>query len=89
MTSQMIAQMRAQVEARTECDNWFVSANESLTWMRDNQSLAASTYDWQITLKRFGQSIRGAENDQTCGPKGMGGMARKMAANRRFIVDVS
>lgn len=89
MTSQMIAQMRAQVEARTECDNWFVSANESIDWMKLNQSLAAATYDWQVTLKRFGQTVQGSENDQTCGPKGMGGMTRKMAAHRRFLVDVS
>lgn len=87
-TTQMIAQMRAQVEARSECDNWFTSANESLQWMRNNQSLASASYDWRVTLKRYGEVIPGSENDQMCGPKGSGGMARKVAANRRFLLDV-
>ncbi|KAM7541962.1 hypothetical protein Aperf_G00000017227 [Anoplocephala perfoliata] len=87
-TRQMVARMRAQVEARTECDNWFVSANESLQWMRDNQLLAANTYDWRVVMKRYGERVPGSENDQTCGPKGSGGMARKMAAHRRFLVDI-
>ncbi|KAH9280373.1 Spectrin beta chain, non-erythrocytic 1 [Echinococcus granulosus] len=88
MISQMIAKMREQVETRTECDNWFVSANESLKWMKENQSLAAITYDWRVVLKRFGENVPGSENDQTCGPKGSNGMARKMAAHRRFNVDI-
>lgn len=88
-TRHMVAKMRAQVEARTEFDNWFVSANESLQWMRDNQLLAANTYDWRVTMKRYGEKVPGSENDQTCGPKGSGGMARKIAAHRRFLLDVS
>ncbi|VDK20324.1 unnamed protein product, partial [Taenia asiatica] len=87
-TSQMIAEMRKQVETRAECDNWFISANESLKWMRENQSLAAATYDWRVTLKRFGETVPGSENDKACGPKGSSGMARKVAGNRRFVVDI-
>ncbi|KAL5107304.1 Spectrin beta chain [Taenia crassiceps] len=87
-TSQMIAKMREQVEIRTECDNWFNSAHESLKWMKENQSLAAATYDWRVTLKRFKENVPSSEKDQTCGPKGSSGMARKMAANRRFVVDI-
>ncbi|VDM16022.1 unnamed protein product [Hydatigera taeniaeformis] len=88
MTSQMIAKMREQVQTRTECDNWFISANESLKWIKENQLLAAATYDWRVTLKRFGESVPGSENDQVCGPKGSGGMARKVAGHRRFVVDI-
>lgn len=88
-TSQMIAKMREQVKTRTECDNWFISANESLNWMKESQSLAAATYDWRVTLKRFGDYVPGSENDETCGSKGSSGMARKMAGHRRFVVDVS
>ncbi|KAL5964605.1 Spectrin alpha chain [Taenia solium] len=87
-TSQMIAEMRKQVETRTECDNWFISANESLKWMKENQSLAAATYDWRVTLKRFGETVPGSENDKACGPKGSSGMARKVAGHRRFVVDI-
>uniref|UniRef100_A0A5K3EEV8 PH domain-containing protein n=1 Tax=Mesocestoides corti TaxID=53468 RepID=A0A5K3EEV8_MESCO len=87
-TGQFITQMRAQIAARAECDNWFVSANESLQWLRDSRELAAATYDWRVTLKRFGENIAGSEKDQTCGPKGTGGMTRKIAAHRRFLVDV-
>lgn len=86
---QQVVQMRAQIEALAELDNWFVSANESLQWMRENQVLASNTYDWRVTMKRYGERVPGSENDQISGPKGSGGFVRKMAAHRRFLVDVS
>ncbi len=85
----MIATLRAQITARAEVDNWFASANDSLDWMRDNQAIAAGTYDWRVTLRRFGVKVSGPEEDQSCGPKGSGGMARKIAAHRQLLLDVS
>ncbi|VDN97776.1 unnamed protein product [Rodentolepis nana] len=84
----MVAQMRGQIEARAELDNWFISTNETLQWIMDNQVLASNTYDWRVTMKRYGERVPNSENDQLAGPKGSGGMARKMAANRRFLVDI-
>ncbi|VDL15838.1 unnamed protein product [Hymenolepis diminuta] len=86
---QKVVQMRAQIETRAELDNWFISANESLQWMRENQVLASNTYDWRITMKRYGERVPGSENDQISGPKGSGGFVRKMAAHRRFLVDIN
>lgn len=87
----MIAGLRAQIAARADIESWFTSARDSLDWLKENHKIAAATNDWQVTLKRFGVNVSPADGseEQSCGPKGSGGMARKLAAHRRFLVDVS
>ncbi|VDL93675.1 unnamed protein product [Schistocephalus solidus] len=91
-TEAMLTSLKAQVLYQTECESWFQMATDSLEWINEMQAKVNETYDWRVTLRRFGVDVR--PNQQTsiemadCGPKGSGGISKRLARQKRLAVDI-
>ncbi|VDN10474.1 unnamed protein product [Dibothriocephalus latus] len=92
-TGAILAALKAQVLYQTECENWFQMATDSLDWMNEMQAKVDDTFDWRVTLRRFGVDVK--PNQRTTvemadgGPKGTGGMSKRLARHKQLAVDVS
>ncbi|BHF68604.1 Spectrin beta chain, non-erythrocytic 5 [Sparganum proliferum] len=91
-TEAMLASLKAQVAHQTECDSWFQMAADSLEWIREMQASVDETYDWRVTLRRFGVEVRPNQRATLeladCGPKGSGGISKRLARHQRLAVDI-
>nr|VZI39946.1 unnamed protein product [Spirometra erinaceieuropaei] len=91
-TEAMLVSLKAQVAYQTECDSWFQMAADSLEWIREMQVNVDETYDWRVTLRRFGVEVRPNQRATLeladCGPKGSGGISKRLARHQRLAVDI-
>ncbi|KAL7059515.1 hypothetical protein AAHC03_013256 [Spirometra sp. Aus1] len=91
-TEAMLVSLKAQVAYQTECDSWFQMAADSLEWIREMQVNVDETYDWRVTLRRFGVEVRSNQRATLeladCGPKGSGGISKRLARHQRLAVDI-